>query len=437
MSSYGQPYWWDGQPKPPRLSALPDRCDLLIIGAGYTGLSAAITAASNGVDVCVVDAQHPGFGASSRNGGMCGAHPRLSLAATSKQFGEKTARGLFNEAGIAFEYFEGLIKIFKINCQYQKTGRIQLAWTRADFEAQKKMAADMNRDTEFKVDVVERDELPAHLKTDHYFGGLFYEQHGGLQPRRFVDGLLRTALQTGASVVPDMPIRRIQKTVSGYIAETDGPTIRAEKVLVATNGYSKGAGAMRWLSRRVFPLPSYIIATEPLPKSLIDHIAPGRRMMVETRARHSYWRVSPDGKRIIWGGRAAIRQADLEYAAARLKATMTEIWPDLWDVTLSHAWKGNTGYTFSNAPHVGQVGGVHYAAGYCGGGVVIAPYLGMKAAFQAMGDKRGRTAYSNTELTTRPYHLGGFPWFLEPADRWYNWVVDGRQIRQAQKDRGI
>ena len=437
MSKFGQPYWWDGQPTPPKLNELPERCDLLIIGAGYTGLSAAVTAASNGVDVCVVDAEHPGFGASSRNGGMCGAHPRLSLSAMSENFGADTARGLFNEAGEAFSFFEGIQKTHKIKCDYQKTGRIQLAWTRADFEAQQQMADEMNRDTAFKVDVVGRENLPKHLNTNHYFGGLFYKDHGALQPKKFVDGLLRAALRKGAKVVGHTPVQRLVRSQTGYIAETNAGPVRAEKVLVATNGYSKGAGAMRWLSRRVFPLPSYLVATEPLSKSMIDKLAPGRRMMVETRARHSYWRVSPDGKRIIWGGRAAIRQTGMDYAAKRLKTTMTEIWPELRDVKLTHAWKGNTGYTFSNAPHVGRIDGIHYAAGYCGGGVVIAPYLGMKAAYQAMGDKRGETAYSNTALTTRPYHLGGFPWFLEPADRWYNWVVDGQQNRQAAKDRGI
>ena len=268
MSGYGQPYWWDGQPKPPKLSALPERTDLLIIGAGYTGLSAAITAATAGADVCVVDAEHPGFGASSRNGGMAGAHPRLSLAAMTERFGANTARKLFNEAGMAFDFFEGLIKSLKIDCDYQQTGRVQLAWTKSDFDAQKRMAEEMNRDTDYAVTVLEHADVPKHVKTDHYFGGLYYPNHGALHPKKFVDGLLKAALKLGVKIVCDMPITRLQRATHGFIAEGPNGSLRADKVLVATNGYTFGAGVMNFIKRRVFPLPSYLIATENCPKRL-------------------------------------------------------------------------------------------------------------------------------------------------------------------------
>lgn len=433
--AYGQPYWWEGAKPLPKLSSLPSSADILIIGAGYTGLTAAITAATAGAEVTVVDAEYPGFGASSRNGGMCGPHPRLSLSAMSKQFDEKTARALFNESGIAFDYFQGLIRSLKIDCDYQKTGRIQLAWTKKDFEAQKAMAAEMLAHTDYAVEVLERDAVDKHIKTDRYFGALFYENHGALNPKKLIDGLLSVALKMGVKIVPNMPIRRLQKSVIGHIAEGPLGTIRANKVLLATNGYTKGQGHFQWLSARVFPLPSYIIATEKLPRKLLAELAPGKRTMVETRARHSYFRLSPDGTRIVWGGRAAIRQINPEQAIARLTDTLEEIWPSLKGVKITHAWKGNTGYSFGNAPNIGRRDGVHYAAGYCGGGVVLAPYLGMKAAYQMLGDERGTTAYADTKLQSKPYHIGGRPWFLEPADRWYNWVVDGVQNVRAAKDR--
>ena len=435
MSGFGQPYWWDGQPAPPKLSTLPERAELLIIGAGYTGLSAAIAAASSGADVCVVDAEHPGFGASSRNGGMAGAHPRLSLSVMTERFGASTARQVFNEAGMAFDYFEGLIKSFKIDCDYKQSGRVQLAWTKADFEAQKRMAEEMNRDTDYAVTVLEQEDLPQHLKTDHYFGGLYYPNHGSLHPKKFVDGLLRVALKLGVKVVGNMPITRLQRTTRGFIAEGPHDSLRADKVLVATNGYTFGVGVMNFIKRRVFPLPSYLIATEKLPKALIQELAPGGRMMVETRARHSYWRISPDGNRVIWGGRASIQQIDPARAAKQLQKTMTEIWPQLAGAAITHAWKGNTGYTFSEAPHVGEENGIVFAAGYCGGGVVLAPYLGMKAAYRLLGDARGETAYNHTTLATRPYHLGTRPWFLTPANYWYHWLVDTRQNVRAREDR--
>jgi glycine/D-amino acid oxidase-like deaminating enzyme len=113
---------------------------------------------------------------------------------------------------------------------------------------------------------------------------------------------------------------------------------------------------------------------------------------------------------------------------------MTDIWPELAGVRLTHSWSGFTGYSFAHLPHVGVRDGIHYAAGYSGSGVALAPWLGMKAAYQALGDPRGETAYSGTTLGTRPFHPGGRPHFLKAADLWYRHVVDPRQAAAARRD---
>nr|MDJ0640924.1 FAD-dependent oxidoreductase [Paracoccaceae bacterium] len=189
-----------------------------------------------------------------------------------------------------------------------------------------------------------------------------------------------------------------------------------------------------WHHRRVFPLPSYLIATEPLSPDLIARLAPGRRMMVETRARHSYFRISPDGSRILFGGRAAMVNIGLAKAARRLRQTLGEIWPELRDVKLTHAWTGNTGYSFGHMPHVGQAEGIHYAMGFSGGGTVLAPWLGRKAALQALELTEGETAFSVSRLEKRWIYAGGRPRFLQAANLWYRFVVDGREIRESRKD---
>jgi glycine/D-amino acid oxidase-like deaminating enzyme len=207
----------------------------------------------------------------------------------------------------------------------------------------------------------------------------------------------------------------------------------AGKVVMATNGYTRGA--FGWLRRRVFPLPSFLIATEPLPAGLPARLAPGGRMMVETRARHCYFRLSPDGSRVLFGGRAAMTPIAPARAAEWLHRTMADIWPELADARLTHAWSGLTGYSFAHLPHVGTWRGVTYAAGYSGSGVALAPYLGMKAAYRALGDPRGETAYAGTTPVTRPFHIGGAPHFLRAADFWYRHVVDPHQDAAAKRDR--
>ncbi len=429
----GHPYWWDhGTPLPDLPARPPKSADVLIVGGGYTGLAAALTCADAGASVTVVDAGIPGEGASTRNGGMFGAHPRLPFETVVARFGIDTARGIYSEARLAFEHTRDLIAREGIACDFEVTGRIQLAWTRADFEGQKRLAAAVTAVSDIRIDVLERADLASEIATERYFGAIRFPDHAALNPRRFHDGLLAAALRRGVTVVPGCPVEQVSAQGARFDARTRLGDIRADKVVLATNGYTRGA--FGWIRRRVFPLPSFLIATEPLAPDLLARIAPGRRMMVETRARHSYYRLSPDGTRILFGGRAAMVPIGPDRAARRLHATMTGIWPALRDSRITHSWSGFTGYSFAHLPHVGVCEGMHYALGYSGSGVALAPWLGAKAALQALGDPRGATAYSGTTLATRPFHGTGAPHFLQAADLWYRHVVDHRQNLAARRD---
>ena len=426
----GHPYWWDGADMPDFPDTAPLRTDILIIGAGYTGLSAAIAAHDAGASVAVVDAALPGSGASTRNGGMFGAHPRLGWQVLADTFGKVTADALFAEATPAMQYAKGLIEKEKIQCDLYQTGRIQLAYTAAQFDVQKQLAAHVAAKSDVRVHMVERADLKQEINTETYFGGIVFPEHYGLHPRKFHNGLLAATLARGIPVAAHCPITKLERTLGGFRAITPGGTIDCEKVILATNGYTPNI--FRWFQRRVFPLPSYIITTEPLDPKLIDHLAPGRRMMVETRARHSYFRISPDGTRILFGGRSSMCNIDPVTAAKRLRQTMLEIWPDLSDVRITHSWTGNTGYSFSGMPQVGEQDGLHYAMGFSGSGTVMAPYLGAKAGLRAAGGAGGETAYSDTRFKTSWLHPTSHPHFLKAADIWYRTRVD-QQDRHARR----
>ena len=150
-------------------------------------------------------------------------------------------------------------------------------------------------------------------------------------------------------------------------------------------------------------------------------------MMVETRAKHSYFRVSPNGRKIIFGGRAALKPIPLGIAAQRLKLALDDIWPELTNFKLANVWTGFTGYSFNHVPHVGNFKGIHYAIGYSGSGTVLAAYLGAKVAYQALYDPRGKTGYSNTNFKTNPFHILSQPYFLSFVDFWYRNVIDRLQ----------
>ncbi|MEO1551566.1 MAG: FAD-dependent oxidoreductase [Pseudomonadota bacterium] len=428
----GHPYWWDAAPPDHTSDDLPGRVDVLVIGAGFTGLSAAIAAHDAGASVAVVDAGLPAAAASSLNGGMFGAHPRLPWEQLARTYGETVADGIFAEARPALEFAKDLIAREGIACDLTQTGRIQLAWTQSHFERQKRLASHIADKSGVTVEVVEREGLSTEIATEHYYGGLLFPEHCAVHPGKYAHGLLRAVRARGVPVVAHAEVTRLER-VEGFLALTPKGDVRARKVILATNGYT--SGAFRRFQARVFPLPSFLIATEALPPNLIGHLAPGRRMMVETRARHSYFRLSPDGTRVLYGGRASMRPVDLPTAAARLKATMCEVWPELADVALSHVWTGNTGYSFGHMPQVGEEDGLHYALAYSGSGTVLAPYLGAKAAWAALGDARATTAYGQTALRASWMHPAAKPWFLYPADLWYRFSVDPSESKAGRGHR--
>ncbi len=428
----GRPYWWDDVTWPELAGELPDTCELLVIGAGYTGLSAAIAAHDAGAEVVVIDSGKPGEGASTRNGGMVGAHPRLGWDVLAKRYGAQAADALYAEAGAALTWVKSMISGERIDCDFEESGRIQLAYTASQFEAQKRIAAQVSEKGSVPCHTISRDEVDAEISTPLYKGGLMFPNHGGLHPAKLLLGLLDAALRRRIPVLPHSPaIKLVNMGDRTKVLTPDGETM-AKRILLATNGYT--GVQFPWFARRVFPVPSFLIATEPLPKDLIEELAPGRRMMVETRAQHNYFRRSPDGTRIIFGGRAALVNIHLSKAANRLRANMTQIWPQLRDVKLSHVWTGNTGYAFGHMPHVGRRGQVHYSLGYSGGGTVLAPWLGRKAALSALDLAEGETAFSAPELTSRWYHRGGRPTFLDVANLWYRLVVDARENRASRKE---
>jgi glycine/D-amino acid oxidase-like deaminating enzyme len=193
--------------------------------------------------------------------------------------------------------------------------------------------------------------------------------------------------------------------------------VTARDVLIATNGYT---GTLTpWLRRRVIPIGSYMLATDPLDPQVAASLIPNRRMVVDTRRVVIYLRLSPDGRRLIFGGRAALSETDPMRSLPRLYEMMLEVFPQLAGTRVSHAWNGFVAYTFDELPHTGTHDGVHYAMGYCGSGISLSHYFGHRAGQRILGLAEGRTALDNIPFQTRPLYAGR-PWFLKPAMAWYS-----------------
>ena len=162
-----------------------------------------------------------------------------------------------------------------------------------------------------------------------------------------------------------------------------------------------------------------MLATEPLDPQVAASLIPNRRMVVDTRKVVIYLRLSPDGRRLIFGGRAALSETDPMRSLPRLYEMMLEVFPQLAGTRVSHAWNGFVAYTFDELPHTGTHDGVHYAMGYCGSGISLSHYFGHRAGQRILGLAEGRTALDNIPFQTRPLYAGR-PWFLKPAMAWYS-----------------
>jgi len=274
---------------------------------------------------------------------------------------------------------------------------------------------------------VPRHEQRSQLGTDAYFGGVVFSAHCSVHPGKFHRELLRLALAEGVQVVGQCRVTRIARTASGFRVETAKGPVEARDVIVATNGYT--TALTPWLQRRVIPIGSYIIATEELPEATIDTLFPGDRIASDTCKVVYYYRASPDRKRVLFGGRVSASETTPLAGAARLRQDMCRIFPELEGVGLSHAWSGTVAYSFDELAHTGVHDGVHYAMGYCGSGVSMAPYLGMRAGQKVLGLQEGVTAFDGLPFPTRPLYQGK-PWFLPAAVAWYRWK-DQRQFRKA------
>ncbi|MFT5341188.1 MAG: glycine/D-amino acid oxidase-like deaminating enzyme [Paracoccaceae bacterium] len=425
-----QPYWRDQLGPPPDLPEQPlQAVDVVIVGSGYTGLNAAIETARGGKSTLVLDAGNPGFGCSTRNGGQISTSVKPSLATLTRKFGADKAWAIRQEGETALHWIEERIIGENIDCDFKRSGRYHAAHTPHHYEELARDAEKLNREEGVETHMVARHDQLSELGSDCYFGGMVFARHASLDPAKYHRGLLHSAIAAGAHVTGHCAVSDIKQTATGFIVTTEKGPVTAKDVIVATNGYT--TNLTPWLQRRVIPIGSYIIATEPLPTALVDRLFPTDRIASDTCKVLYYYRASPDRRRILFGGRVSARETDAAVSGPKLYENMCRIFPELRDYGISHSWSGTVAYTFDDLAHTGSHDGVHYAMGYCGSGVSMASYLGMRLGQKVLGLKQGQTAFDGLNNPTRPFYYGK-PWFLPAAVAWYRWN-DRQQYRKAAR----
>jgi glycine/D-amino acid oxidase-like deaminating enzyme len=430
-----EPCWWDDIPRDDAAglpaAALPSRADVVVIGSGYAGLHAAISLARMGSDVVVVEAGPLGFGASTRNGGMVSGGVNVGKHASIKG---AQADAMLAEAAESYSWFENFIRDEGIDAVYQRCGRFVGAHCKAAWQRQVDQLARLNDIASSGASMVPPERTRDHLDTAFYHGGMLLDRSGAVHPAKLHHGVLGVAAAAGVRLFGNVRAGRITRAGTGLSVETSQHAIRADSVIIATNGYSGDLSP--WHRRRVVPVPSYQIATEQLGAARVTELFPTHRMIADTKRLLFYFRPSPDRRRVLFGGRARYLRHDPEAGARHLHARLLRIFPQLDGVRLSHGWWGNVAYLKDGVPHLGEsrpqtLPGVFHALGCHGSGVVMMSWLGHRTGLMAAGRLNSDSAFSGRRLGAFPGYRGT-PWFLPLVGRYYqlrDWLERRRDGR--------
>lgn len=415
------PYWWEEAPPQPSADVLPQSVDVAVVGGGFTGLSAALTLARLGRTVAVLEANLIGSGASTRNGGLISGGLKVPENDLQRKYGKDTAAAIVRATVDSFFGLEDFIRDEGIECDYARCGRFTPAWVPSHFKALEAKAPHLAALTGLPTRMVPRDRQREAIGSDHYHGGMLVDASGSLHPAKYMRGLAELARASGSRLIDNARVVRIERRRDGFLLRTAKGEILSRNVIVATNGYSvssRGESAFPWLARRLIPVGSYMIATEPLDPGLIGSLFPERRTISDTKRVLNYFRASPDGTRVLWGGRASFSNISAHAAAPTLHRYMTNSFPELQDINITHAWTGNVAFSFDFMPRIGEHEGIHFAAGCQGSGVAMATWLGRHVARKVAGALDEPFALDLAEFPTKPFY-GGRPWFLPAVGNWY------------------
>jgi glycine/D-amino acid oxidase-like deaminating enzyme len=405
---------------------LPESVDVAVIGAGFTGLSAARTLALHGTTVAVLEAETIGWGASSRNGGMVLTGLKLGVNKLISMYGRERAQGMYAASLASIDCVEQIVRGENIDCDFARCGHLEVACKQKHFDDYARQAEVVGREFNHQLRVVLRHELQTEIGSSLYYGGMVDEVSAGLNPAKYVTGLARAADRAGAEIFENARVETIKREArqgtQGRRVTTSRGNIWARDVFVGTSGYTGAATPA--LRKKIIPIGSYIITTEVLPKALAQELSPQNRMIYDSKNYLYYYRLTPDD-RMLFGGRAAFFPEtgdSIRRSAEILRRGMIDVYPQLRDVNVEYVWGGTLDFAFDIMPHAGQMDGIYYALGYAGHGVAMATWQGQKIAELIVGEKP-ENPFVGIPFPGAPLGLyNGKPWFLPLAGAWYKFL---------------
>lgn len=399
------PYWIDAARDPSKQRSapkpVPGKADVVIVGGGLTGVSAAYELARGGRDTVVFDAGEPVESASSRNAGMLGWHSKHYFTDLISAVGIGEATNFFRELRSIYEAAVTRIHDEEIDCDFRKNGRFLGALTPKHHEKMTREYEARARLLGEEVDFIPRSQQ-VEIGSTRYHGGVLVRENASIQPAKHARAMRIRAETAGATVIGHTPVTAIARDGEGFTVHTARGTVRTLDILIATNGYT--SSLTPWLAQRLVPINAYMVATEPMSENMTTSILPNHRMYSDNRRRANYMQLSPDRRRLLFGGQTGSWPISVRAVAGRLHRDMTMLFPELEGVKLSYGWTGRCAATMDLYPHVGVHEGMHYALGYCFSGNAMAPYLGIKAAQRILGAVETPTYFARANFARAPWY---------------------------------
>lgn len=346
------------------------QCDVVVIGGGFTGLSAALACAEKGLSVILLEAESIGFGASGRNGGQLIPGLRWSMQEIDAEFGRERAQAIFDLAYDAVGRVRERIAKHGIQCDL-KSGHLEAAYKPAHFDAMRRDAEFLSREFGWATEIVEPAAIERHVSNSAYHGGIYDLRGGHFHPLNYALGLARAGLEAGVKISEHSRVTSIRQVADRVEAATGHSTINAASAIIATDAWT--GDLVTETGRFTVPIMNYNIATAPLDQA--DALLPSDAAVADSRFVLNYFRLSAD-KRMIFGGGERYRQTPPADIAGFVRRHMAEVFPRLSQAPIDYGWGGTVSVTMNRLPHVGRNGNIFFAHGFSGHGALITTLAG-------------------------------------------------------------